>query len=225
MSVSVTETDNVFIFVPNLIGYARVVLNLLALFLMPLCHCWAAWLYIIAGLLDAFDGHAARLFNQSTKYGAMLDMLTDRCGTMALLMTLCSFYPRCTFLFQLSAIIDISCHWIHLHTATMLGKTSHKNVDRKENALLHFYYTNRQFLFFMCAGNELFYAFLYLLNFTYGPTFLGMSLLKLAVILLFPVAVLKSVFALMQGFGAWKDLGVVDMKEREAAKANLAKKD
>ena len=34
--------------------------------------------YILSGFLDAFDGHAARAFNQSTKFGAMLDMLTDR---------------------------------------------------------------------------------------------------------------------------------------------------
>nr|CAG4644243.1 EOG090X0BWK [Lepidurus arcticus] len=225
MSDSVIETDNVFIFIPNLIGYTRVTFNILALLLMPICHCWAAWLYIVAGLLDAFDGHAARMFNQSTKFGAMLDMITDRCGTMALLMTLCSFYPRCTFLFQLSAIIDISCHWIHLHTSSMLGKTSHKNVQSQDNALLHFYYTNRQFLFVMCAGNELFYAFLYLLHFTYGPIFLGMSLLKIAIVLLLPVALLKSTFALMQGYGAWKDLGYIDMKERQAAQANLEKKD
>jgi hypothetical protein len=35
------------------------------------------------------------------------------------------------------------------------------------------YYTSRPVLFFMCAGNEAFYAALYLLHFTEGPT--GMS--------------------------------------------------
>jgi CDP-diacylglycerol--inositol 3-phosphatidyltransferase len=39
----------------------------------------------LSGLLDAVDGHAARLLNQSSKFGAMLDMLTDRCATMCLL--------------------------------------------------------------------------------------------------------------------------------------------
>ena len=69
--------------------------------------------------LDAFDGHAARALNQGTKFGAMLDQLTDRCATMTLLATLCTFYPSWTFFFQLSMVIDISCHWIHLHTSLM----------------------------------------------------------------------------------------------------------
>ena len=109
-------------------------------------------------------------FMLGTKFGAMLDMLTDRCATMCLLATLGAFYPSYLFVFQLVMIVDVSCHWIHLHTSNVLGKTSHKNVDEEENALLRFYYTSRPFLFFMCAGNELFYSMLYLLNFTYGYT-------------------------------------------------------
>ena len=50
----------------------------------------------------------------------------------------------------------------------MQGKTSHKFVDLSENAIMRVYYTNRTVLFFMCAGNEAFYAALYLLHFTEG---------------------------------------------------------
>lgn len=39
-----------------------------------------------------------------------------------------------------------------------------------ENPIMRVYYTNRKVLFFMCAGNEAFYAALYLLFFTEGPT-------------------------------------------------------
>lgn len=39
-----------------------------------------------------------------------------------------------------------------------------------ENPIMRLYYTNRKVLFFMCAGNEAFYAALYLLFFTEGPT-------------------------------------------------------
>ena len=73
----------------------------------------------VSGLLDAVDGHAARLLGQSSKFGAMLDMLTDRCATMCLLTTLATFYPSFMFFFQLSMIIDISCHWLHVHTALL----------------------------------------------------------------------------------------------------------
>lgn len=51
-----------------------------------------------------------------TKFGALLDQLTDRCGTMCLLVTLSMFYPKYMFLFQLSMAIDVAGHWIYLHT-------------------------------------------------------------------------------------------------------------
>lgn len=83
---------------------------------MPTNHIVAVWCYVVSALLDAFDGHAARYYNQSTKFGAMLDQLTDRCGTMGLLVTLSYFYPQYMFLFQISMTIDIACHWIYLHS-------------------------------------------------------------------------------------------------------------
>lgn len=49
------------------------------------------------------------------------------------------------------------------------GKTSHKFIDMSENSIMRIYYTNRLVLFFMCAGNEAFYAALYVLHFTEGP--------------------------------------------------------
>ena len=39
------------------------------------------------------SGHAARALGQSSRFGAMLDMVTDRMTTMALMMCLCQFYP------------------------------------------------------------------------------------------------------------------------------------
>lgn len=49
------------------------------------------------------------------------------------------------------------------------GKASHKFVDLSENRIMNTYYTNKIVLFSMCAGNEAFYASLYLLHFTSGP--------------------------------------------------------
>jgi CDP-diacylglycerol--inositol 3-phosphatidyltransferase len=164
--------ENIFLFVPNLIGYGRIALAIVAMWFMPTNHVIAAWCYILSGLLDAFDGHAARALNQSTKFGAMLDMLTDRCATMTLLATLCTFYPGWTFFFQISMVIDVSCHWIHLHTTLLQGRTSHKFMDAGSNPIMHLYYTSRPVLFVMCAGNEAFYASLYLLYFTTGPFYL-----------------------------------------------------
>ena len=57
---------------------------------------------------------------------------------------------------------------IFVFTTLDQGRTSHKFVDAGGNPIMHLYYTSRPVLFAMCAGNELFYASLYLLHFTTG---------------------------------------------------------
>jgi CDP-diacylglycerol--glycerol-3-phosphate 3-phosphatidyltransferase len=42
----------------------------------------AAWLYILAGMLDILDGRLARATNQSSKAGAFLDSVADRWGEL-----------------------------------------------------------------------------------------------------------------------------------------------
>lgn len=86
------------------------------------------------------------------------------------MMTLATFYPQYTFWFQISMAIDITCHWLYLHTVTLQGKASHKFIDMSENPVMRIYYTNKMVLFFMCAGNEAFYAALYVMYFYTGPT-------------------------------------------------------
>ena len=70
------------------------------------------------------------------------------------------------------------------------GSTSHKFVDASGNPIMRMYYTSRPVLFCMCAGNELFYAALYLLNFTSGPFYM----FNISKFLLF--IILKRVFRL-----------------------------
>ncbi|XP_011555826.1 CDP-diacylglycerol--inositol 3-phosphatidyltransferase [Plutella xylostella] len=208
-------SENVFLFVPNIIGFGRVILAIISFYFMP-THCnIAVTCYITSALLDAFDGHAARYFNQSTKFGAMLDQLTDRAGTAGLMMTLATFYPQYTFWFQLSMAIDITCHWLYLHTTILQGKKSHKFIDMSENPIMSVYYTNKTVLFFMCAGNEAFYAALYMLYFyPTTPAILGISLYKLIMWVSLPVAVVKAGLSVLHGVVASLNLATIDVKER-----------
>lgn len=57
--------NNVFLFIPNIIGYTRVVLAASSLYFMRWHPKYCTWLYIVSCLLDAFDGMAARQFGQS----------------------------------------------------------------------------------------------------------------------------------------------------------------
>ncbi|KAB0791563.1 hypothetical protein PPYR_03363 [Photinus pyralis] len=212
------SSENIFLFVPNIIGYGRIILAIISFYFMPTNYVVATACYVLSALLDAFDGYAARYFDQSTKFGAMLDQLTDRCGTMCLCAVLISFYPRYSFWLLLSMTIDIACHWIFLHTSLLQGKSSHKFVDMSENPIMNLYYTNRTVLFWMCFGNEAFYCALYLLHFTEGPLILGISLYRIVLYLSTPVALIKSGISLLHLFVASKNLSIIDVNERRREK-------
>ena len=84
--------ENIFLFVPNLIGYGRVIFAILSCLTMLHYPTITLVFYFLSTFLDAFDGYAARAFNQSTKFGALLDQLTDRCGTLCLVFVRKNFF-------------------------------------------------------------------------------------------------------------------------------------
>ncbi|XP_074513132.1 CDP-diacylglycerol--inositol 3-phosphatidyltransferase-like [Sebastes fasciatus] len=202
--------ENIFFFVPNLIGYARIVLALLSFYLMPCCPWPAILCYLLSFLLDFFDGHAARAFNQCTKFGAMLDMLTDRCATMCLLVNLSLLYPSYTILFQVSMCLDIASHWLHLHSSTIKGSTSHKTIDLSDNPVLRIYYTPNV-LSVMCAGNELFFCLLYLLHHIEEPA----AWLYWLQGLCGTIFLLKTGISLVHLITASQNMAALDAAERE----------
>jgi len=55
------------LFLLDFIGYARIILAVVSIYFMPTNYKVACSCYVISALLDAFDGHAARAFNQSKK--------------------------------------------------------------------------------------------------------------------------------------------------------------
>lgn len=72
---------DVLLYVPNLIGYARI---LCALFILA-AHArvgpvGVAALYGGASLLDLVDGIAARALGQTSRFGEVLDVVADKCA-------------------------------------------------------------------------------------------------------------------------------------------------
>ncbi|KAL8719601.1 MAG: hypothetical protein Q9225_003402 [Loekoesia sp. 1 TL-2023] len=161
-------SENIFLFYPNIIGYSRIILAIASLYYMPLHPRTCSLLYSISCLLDALDGVAARRFNQSTRFGAVLDMVTDRCTTSCLLVFLSSAFPRWALLFQGLISLDFASHYMHMYATLAMGgsEQSHKKIDQSRSRLLHLYYNNRTVLFVVCALNELFFIALYLLSFS-----------------------------------------------------------
>lgn len=50
-----------------------------------------------------------------SRFGAVLDMVTDRSTTAGLLCHLCVLYPAWTLAFQLLLALDLSSHYMHMY--------------------------------------------------------------------------------------------------------------
>lgn len=112
---------------------------------MPLHPRRCTLIYSLSCILDAADGYLARRYNQSTKFGAVLDMVTDRCTTTCLLVFLSMAMPRWSMVFQLLISLDFTSHYMHMYATLAMGGggQSHKNVDKGRSRVMHLYYTNK----------------------------------------------------------------------------------
>ncbi|XP_042424017.1 probable CDP-diacylglycerol--inositol 3-phosphatidyltransferase 2 [Zingiber officinale] len=156
------ETGSVYLYVPNVIGYIRVILNCVAFSVCYSQKSLSAILYVTSFVCDALDGWFARRLNQVSTFGAVLDMVTDRVSTACLLSVLSQLYrPGLIFLALLG--LDIASHWLQMYSSFLSGKTSHKDVKDSSSWLFKLYYRNRMFMAFCCVGSEVLYIILYLL--------------------------------------------------------------
>ncbi|PKI83980.1 Pis1p [Malassezia vespertilionis] len=212
--VSVEEdTTDVFLFVPNLIGYARVILAAISLYYMRDNPKVCTVLYCVSCMLDAFDGMFARRLDQATKFGAVLDMVTDRCTTSSLLCFLTAAYPRCALLFQGLITLDFSSHYIHMYTTLVAGSKSHKIPLELQiapllpHAMLKAIYADRNGLFY----HAIFY---YIPSLTW-PQILGAVTL--------PICAMKQAINAVQFWKAAKRLAEIDCEERSQRRAKHIK--
>ncbi|CAN3355029.1 CDP-diacylglycerol--inositol 3-phosphatidyltransferase [Diutina catenulata] len=171
-------THDIFMYVPNVIGYVRVATAIISFFTMKNHPIYTTFLYGVSGILDAFDGYAARKYNQGTRFGAVLDMVTDRCATSSLIVFLSVVYPSYFIVWQLLVSLDLASHYMHMYSMLSSGSQSHKSVDKSKSVLLNLYYTNRKVLFIVCLFNELFYFGLYLHSFGFFIFGTGMAVVS-----------------------------------------------
>jgi CDP-diacylglycerol--inositol 3-phosphatidyltransferase len=186
-TTAVVTAARVLLYVPNLIGYARVALVLASFGLLaagPRAAWWdAAVLLYVGGFVgDLFDGLVARRLGQTSDFGGVLDMVTDRCSTLGLLTLLgcdggCSstsssldgappglWLPSPRF-FRLGAVLlqvlDVSSHWCQMYATLALGvhhKSEEGNADK--NFLVRWFYRYYWFFGYLCCGAEFTYVLL-----------------------------------------------------------------
>ncbi|KAJ0009993.1 hypothetical protein Pint_34309 [Pistacia integerrima] len=163
---------SVYLYIPNIIGYVRVLMNSVA-FAICFSDKWVfSILYFISFVCDAVDGWCARKFNQVSTFGAVLDMVTDRISTACLLVVLSQVYrqelfvlnsAKPGFVFLSLLALDISSHWLQMYSTFLTGKTSHKDVKDSTNWLFKAYYGNRMFMAYCCVSCEVLYIILFLI--------------------------------------------------------------
>jgi len=224
--------SKIFFYIPNLIGYSRILFAVISFYYIYTDFIKFYIFYSLSAVLDIADGYAARSFNQCTKFGAVLDMITDRASTSCLIIVLAQFYPKYSWWFLYLVAIDIMSHFARIYGSLVTGHLSHKEADMKQGWLLNIYYTNRLVLGFLCFGNEGFFIMLHMMHFWLGPMvpvgaffaeLLGgsngqLELVKAAVFLFFfPIMAVKQFINVVQLQQACLD--IVDLDEKEAAKS------
>ena len=119
--------------------------------------------YLASFVCDELDGRFARMFNQTSTLGAVLDMVTDRVATSCLLAVLCYLYPAWQPVLLSLLMLDIFSHWFQMYATLAMGSATHKDVHSR-SFIVRFYYQHRIFMGFCCCCVEALYLFAYLLG-------------------------------------------------------------
>jgi CDP-diacylglycerol--inositol 3-phosphatidyltransferase len=172
--ITTVSANDVLMYLPNLIGYTRILFATIS-FILMICtpNYWllAVILYLMNFIGDLFDGIVARWYNQCSSYGGVLDMITDRCSTAGLLYVLSGEYlpidatllfPMYRLLFLFLLILDISSHWVQMHS-TLALQVHHKSDEgnKGKNFLVRWFYKYYYFFGYLCVGAEFTYVLLY----------------------------------------------------------------
>jgi len=168
-----TSSNPPFLFLPNLIGYLRIALLIVAFQAALHDPNTAIFCYMTSFSMDVLDGKAARWLSQESNLGSLLDMLTDRVATLGLLFVLSHVFPQKYLGFFLgSAVLDVTSHWARMVESAKKG-LHHKMPVKRENLhpvlakfnIVKYYYSTYWFFAYCCVAAELTYVSLYYLAF------------------------------------------------------------
>ncbi len=176
----------VYLYSANIVGYFRLAFLFIGLFVVRAHPVIGASCFISNLILDAVDGHLARMLNQVSAFGAILDYTIDRISFASYAILLATVYPEYMFLLCVCLNLDLASHFFHLKSSHVLNKISHKDVAG-EPLILRLYY-KKVILGATCLTHDLFFILLYLyhffpslaLEFCLSVTFVGV-LFKVAV--------------------------------------------
>ena len=131
-------------YIPNVIDYFRIVFLLISLYYFEKHMINTLIFYslsihypnqihihididtILGCSMDMIDGLSARLLNQSSLLGGVLDMVIDRMSVIAFIIYLSKLYPEYVFVLSLILYLDIISHWMQMVATFLKGNQNHK---------------------------------------------------------------------------------------------------
>ena len=176
-----TTATDVTLYYPNLVGYLRIIFLFLAIrkgsqaieIQCTSTAIQALIYYLISFGGDLIDGYLARLFDQTSTYGGVLDMITDRMATAGLITLNCVIYPTKTFMFSLAMMLDITSHWWHMlstqghhHKSQITTYSDDPLFIKSIQTMINSYYGIYPLFAYCRVSAELYWVVLYALNFT-----------------------------------------------------------
>ena len=207
--------EAVLLYVPNLIGYGRVLAMLASFYYFFSEYKYCMGFYTVAFVGDAIDGYVARALNQSSKYGGVLDMVTDRICTAGFMAMLSQLYPEYSYGLSMLICLDVASHWFHVVSIIMIGNDQHhKSAEtlKNRNILLRWYYAIYPLFGYCCVGTEFFYIFLYLYYWTSNEVVWKLCMWACA-----PACVMKNIINVAQLTSACYAIAEIDTKEKNGA--------
>jgi hypothetical protein len=106
----------VVLYVPNILCYARIVLAFVGLQFASARPVTAVTIWIVSATLDLFDGPLARLLNQTSSFGVILDIAADNILRTCVWVAAAAANP---------SYLAVSCFVICLEWTTMVATQVH----------------------------------------------------------------------------------------------------
>lgn len=153
---------SVLFYVPNLICYIRLIFIIYAACIFRHSPLLAVTFFITSEILDVLDGYSARLLEQTSYTGAILDYTIDRAAICLFSVMMAILYPNLWLLFAGILMLDTASHITHIYASLFLKRKHHKELSASNSYLLNLYYSNKAVLFLCCFFHNNLFTFIYL---------------------------------------------------------------
>ena len=112
---------------PNTVTIVSLVIGLLAAMALFFSPITAVWLLLLSGYCDVLDGSIARIRNDSTPFGTMLDIISDRLVESFIIIALFVIQPSIAWVGLLMMMSIIVCVSSFLLVGIFSQQQSHKS--------------------------------------------------------------------------------------------------